>query len=402
MFLLQFQVPLSLCNYNFLLDLESKKKAFDMDCDRMKDHLSFNPFFDWMSWSQPDYLRLHLKRASLVADTFQQLAVCSDKALKKRLFVHFDGDAKITDVYKRDLFHHLFLELVSADSEMVMFNESKTLAWFPSNKISKEKNTQFLIFGRLCGLALYNQSIIHLPFPLALFKKLMDIDASLDDLAELSPSIGQSLQYVLDYEENVQDLDLYFTIDWDKTEVELDLQNPGKPVTNDNRQDFVDAYVHYVFNTSVQSAFEEFRRGFFQVCEESAVKLFRPEELRSVMVGSEHYDWTSFKQNTVYALEYHKEHPTILMLWEIFEELTEEQKKDFLWFLTGYRRAPIFGLGQVQMEVRMKLVSYRSMDEHFPESLTCHSILELPLYSSKDIMMERLTEAIRPETGFRN
>ncbi|XP_033824433.1 probable E3 ubiquitin-protein ligase HERC3 isoform X2 [Periophthalmus magnuspinnatus] len=399
-----FSEKLVLCNYKFLMDLPSKIIAFDLDCNwTKKEHQApqhFNPFFRWIPQSQPDFFYLKLKRASLVEDTFQQLATCSDNILRKPLMVHFDEDPKITDVYKRDLFHHLFLEIVSADSEMLVFNESQTLAWFPST-ISKKKKQRFFLFGKLCGLALYNQSIIHLPFPLALFKKLLDIEPCLDDLTELSPTVGKSLQYILDYDANVEDLDMYFTIDWDKTKVELDPSTPGKPVTNDNRQEFVDAYVHHVFTTSVQTAFKEFRRGFFQVCEPSTVQLFRPEELRGVMVGSENYDWAAFRQNTVYELQYHKGHPTIQMFWEVFEELSEEQKKDFLWFLTGYRRAPIFGLGQIQMKVRQKYLPHGGTNEHFPESLTCHSILELPLYSSKSVMRRRLTEAIQPETGFR-
>uniref|UniRef100_A0A3B5MV66 HECT domain-containing protein n=1 Tax=Xiphophorus couchianus TaxID=32473 RepID=A0A3B5MV66_9TELE len=40
-------------------------------------------------------------------------------------------------------------------------------------------------------------------------------------------------------------------------------------------------------------------------------------------------------------------------------------------------------------------------DEQFPESLTCHSILELPLYSTKEIMRERLTKALESKGGFR-
>lgn len=65
-----------------------------------------------------------------------------------------------------------------------------------------------------------------------------------------------------------------------------------------NRKEFVEAYVNHVFNTSVESAFEEFRRGFFQVCDQYAVQLFRPEELRGVLVGSEIYDWAMFKKVT--------------------------------------------------------------------------------------------------------
>lgn len=46
--------------------------------------------------------------------------------------VYFDGEPKITAVYKRDFFHHLCRDLVSAKSEMFMFNDAKTLVWFPS------------------------------------------------------------------------------------------------------------------------------------------------------------------------------------------------------------------------------------------------------------------------------
>ncbi|CAL9697113.1 unnamed protein product [Knipowitschia caucasica] len=399
--------PFVLCDYTFLMDLPSKKKVFDLDCTwtqaENQQHQSYlNWFFGLFTSPQPDLFHLRLKRESLVEDTFQQLAVCSKAELRKPLIVHFDGDSKNSLVYTRDLFHHLFLQLVSVDSELLVLNESQTLVWFPSQQLSKKKKQQFFLLGKLCGLALYNQCIIQLPFPLALFKKLLRLEPCLEDLTELSPSIGQSLQYVLNYEHDVEeDLHMYFTINWDKTEVELDPSNPGKPVTNGNRQEFVDAYVQHVFTTSVQRAFEEFRRGFFQVCEESTVQLFRPEELRGVMVGSQNYDWAIFKQGAVCDTPFYEDHPTILMFWEVFEELDEEQKKDFLWFLTGYRRAPVFGLGQIKMRIREKFVIDRCTDKHFPESLTCHSILDLPLYSSKEIMKDRVTEAIQSEAGFR-
>uniref|UniRef100_A0A8C4I5F5 HECT domain-containing protein n=1 Tax=Dicentrarchus labrax TaxID=13489 RepID=A0A8C4I5F5_DICLA len=41
-----------------------------------------------------------------------------------------------------------------------------------------------------------------------------------------------------------------------------------------------------------------------------------------------------------------------------------------------------------------------SYDQHSPESLTCHSILYLPLYSTKKIMRDKLTKALVPVNGF--
>lgn len=58
----------------------------------------------------------------------------------------------------------------------------------------------------------------------------------------------------------------------------------------------MDTYVNYAFNKSVEGVFEEFKRGFFKVCDVNMVDFFRPEELQVVMVGQDNYDWEVFKQ----------------------------------------------------------------------------------------------------------
>lgn len=58
----------------------------------------------------------------------------------------------------------------------------------------------------------------------------------------------------------------------------------------------MDAYVNHVFNTSVEGVFQEFKRGFFQVCEQDLVKIFKPEELQELLVGKDAYGWAQLKQ----------------------------------------------------------------------------------------------------------
>lgn len=62
---------------------------------------------------------------------------------------------------------------------------------FFSKMESSDNFQRYFVLGLLCGLAFYNNSIMGLPFPLALFKKLLDIRPSLDDFAELSPVEGR-------------------------------------------------------------------------------------------------------------------------------------------------------------------------------------------------------------------
>lgn len=63
-----------------------------------------------------------------------------------------------------------------------------------------------------------------------------------------------------------------------------------------NRKEFVDAYVNYAFNTSVDEVFQEFKQGFFKVCDWDLVQLFRPQELQGVLVGKDFHDWAKLKQ----------------------------------------------------------------------------------------------------------
>lgn len=63
-----------------------------------------------------------------------------------------------------------------------------------------------------------------------------------------------------------------------------------------HRKQFVAAFVNHAFNASVERVFEEFKRGFFKVCDMNLVDLFQPEQLQTVMVGQEDYDWEVFKQ----------------------------------------------------------------------------------------------------------
>lgn len=63
-----------------------------------------------------------------------------------------------------------------------------------------------------------------------------------------------------------------------------------------NRREFVDAFVNFVFNTSVEVVFYEFKRGFFQVCDRDLVRHFTPEELQETLVGKDFCDWEKLKQ----------------------------------------------------------------------------------------------------------
>ncbi|KAM4627974.1 putative E3 ubiquitin-protein ligase HERC4 isoform 2-T2 [Polymixia lowei] len=400
--------PAIFCRYPFVFNLCCKMAVFNISSfiSKKEHHLLHELALMWPAenlakdpGSPPaPIFQLKLRRPHLVEDTFRQLGAADHCAFQRELVVQFVEDVNLTDVNKRDFFFHVFDELMAPESAMFMYNESQTLAWFPVKPRVEEKS--YFLFGVLCGMALYNHNIIHLPFPLALFKKLVNVKPSLDDMMEFEPVVGESLRYILeDYTSNdVEKTD--FPMTWDGKEVEVEPKGSSKLVTSSNKKEFVDTIVNHCFNKSVERVFDAFRRGFFKVCDIDVVEFFQPEELQGVMVGQENYDWDVLKKNTVYEGEYHATHPNIVTFWEVFEELTADQKREFLLFLTGCDRVPILGMDTIRMKVAV--LPY-STELHFPESLTCHSLLLLPIYKrypAKRTLQNRLVEAISHKRGF--
>ncbi|KAK5898983.1 hypothetical protein CesoFtcFv8_008507 [Champsocephalus esox] len=390
--------PLILCSFPSVMDLESKKYVFDLNAQFTKIKERFRIIGEFgFSTPQDLHFVVEVRRGSVLKDTFEHLAFTNPRDFKTPLMVYYDGNLPGWNDfygYVKDFFYEVFHEMVSAETGMFMYNDSKTLAWFPSKAAPEDQ--RYLHFGVLCGLALYNQCIIHLPFPLALFKKLLGVRPSLGDMMEFRPGVGEGLKNILeDYtDDEIEILNIDFSINWDGTNVDLDPHNPEKPLTGQNKKEYVEAYVNHAFNTSVEGVFQEFKRGFFQVCDQDLVKLFRPRELQDVLVGKDFNDWARLKQVTVYAGEYTTPlHPTIQMFWEVFDDLTEDQKKAFLRFVTGFERVPILDLEKFKMTIRDPEVQ-GPPDQFYPNAHTCSSDLELPLYSTKEIMQTRLTEAL--------
>lgn len=62
------------------------------------------------------------------------------------------------------------------------------------------------------------------------------------------------------------------------------------------RQEFVSAYVDYIFNRSVASLFEAFAAGFHKVCGGKVLLLFQPSELQAMVIGNTNYDWKELEK----------------------------------------------------------------------------------------------------------
>jgi hypothetical protein len=133
------------------------------------------------------------------------------------------------------------------------------------------------------------------------------------------------------FQVDVQSFDHVYTCD-------LKPMGAKTQLTNDNRLEFVDLYTNFVLGKSVEKQFNAFREGFQLVCQDSAIKIFRPEEVEQLICGSSDLDFDALETSTVYDGGWTKESDIIKYFWEIVHSFSYEEKKKLLFFATGSDR----------------------------------------------------------------
>ena len=254
------------------------------------------------------FLNLYVSRENLVHDTLAQLHnVPFKEHFKKPLKVEFLGEqAEDAGGVRKEFFLLLLKELLDPKYGMFKSYEETRTIWFDPK--SFEEDSMFYLIGITCGLAIYNHTIINLPFPLALYKKLLGTKKKLgiEDLAQLSPSTAKGLKDLLEYEgDDVEDvfcLDFTATVSFFGESETRPLKKDGHKiaVTNQNKIEYVDLYCDFILNESVKDKFRAFERGFSDVCLGPVMELFHPHELMALVVGNENYDWNELEANAEY------------------------------------------------------------------------------------------------------
>lgn len=373
---------------------------------RMYGERRLTAFYSMMQGRETrPFLELKVRRDHIIEDALVRLEIIAmenPSDLKKQLVVEFDGEQGVDEGGISKEFFQLFLEeIFNADIGMFTYDEDTKLFWF--NPSSLENDAQYTLIGLVLGLAIYNNCILDVHFPMVVYRKLMGKKGTYLDLSDLNPVLYKSLKDLLEYTGNVQD-DLTLTFQISHTDLFgnpmlYDLKENGDqiPVTKENRQEFVELYSDYILNKSVECQFKAFKKGFQMVTKESPLKyLYRPEELELLICGSRKLDFEALEKTTAYDGGYNKDSQMIKDFWEIIHSFNEEQKRLFLQFTTGTDRAPVGGLAKLKMII----VKNGSDTDRLPTSHTCFNALLLPEYSSKEKLKERLLKAITYAKGF--
>ncbi|EDW73471.1 uncharacterized protein Dwil_GK16632 [Drosophila willistoni] len=354
---------------------------------------------------RPD-LKLNVRRDQLINDALvglELVAMSNPKDLKKQLVVEFVGEQGIDEGgVSKEFFQLIVEEIFNPAFGMFVQQEETNNMWF--NATPFENGAQFTLIGIIIGLAIYNNVILAVNFPMVVYRKLMGYRGTFYDLSDWSPMLYKSLKSMLDYQgQDMEEVfDQTFRISYSNVfgeMVEHDLVPNGKDLTvgQHNKKLFVNLYADFLLNTNIKQQFNSFRKGFEMVTDESPLKLlFRPEEIEMLVCGSQEFDFVELEQSTEYEGGYTKETQIVQDFWSIVHGMPNESKRKLLEFTTGSARVPVGGLKCL----RLLITRHGPDSDRLPTSHTCFNVLLLPEYSSKEKLEERLLKAINYSKGF--
>ncbi|OLL24990.1 putative E3 ubiquitin-protein ligase mug30 [Neolecta irregularis DAH-3] len=393
----------SFCQYPFLLSIGSKISIMEYDAKRQMELKAREAFFTTLFQRRAvhPHLLLKVRRSCIIEDSLAQLGR-NEMEIKKGLRIEFIGEDGVdAGGLRKEWFLLLCRQIFDPQYGMFTRDEDACYCWF--NPFTFEVSDNFYLLGLVLGLAMYNSTILDIPLPLAMYKKLLGQPCSLDDLLDIRPGLARGLKQLLEYEGDVETM---FCRDFiGELEVfEMVERHPlcpggeSIPVTNENRRDYAEKYVVFLLDTSIAKQFEPFKRGFYHVCGGNALSLFRPEEIQALVIGSpDPLNVLDLCAVATYDGTLNPEKESVISwFWSFWSNVEAAYQRKILSFITGSDRIP--ATGSANMMFKISILGDDS--NRLPIAHTCFNQICLYRYRTLGKFESKFRDAVDGSQGF--
>jgi hypothetical protein len=280
---------------------------------------------------------------------------------------------------------------------------------YPPNKpISDELKKQYQFIGQLMGMAIRKKHYLNFKFPLLLWKQLLKESITIEDIQAIdlqSFTIINELEKYIEQtisNDDIKDIfssiisELHFEVISSNGETyELIPDGMNIQITSENLKQYSNCYRQYRLN-EFHRQIEFIRQGLCSIVPFYFLSLFTPNELEEAVCGKGQIDIELLKRNTQYNYIDNQDTPYIQRFWIVIGQMfNEEQKKLFLTFVWGRNTLPSRDQDfTMKFTINQYSIDDGDVDKVLPRSHTCAFALDLPEYSTTEIMYERLNYAI--------
>lgn len=352
--------------------------------------------------------KILIKRDQIFSDAFNEFMRHSPDQLKRRLMIEFVGEEGLDyGGISREFFFLLSHEMFNPF--YCLFERSShdnyTLQINPLSGVNSEHLNYFKFIGRVLGIAVFHQRFLDVYFVHSFYKMVLGKKTSLQDMESIDTEFYRSLVWML--ENDITDiLDLTMTVEDHRFGeiVTIELIPDGKniSVTEDNKKQYVELVSDWKISKCVQDQIEALSTGFYEIISHELVSVFDEREMEFLIGGITDIDVDDWERNTCYR-GYTEHDKVIQLFWKAVRSFSSEMKARLLQFATGTSRVPVNGFkelhgsdGPRRFTIDKKSGSINAL----PVAHTCFNRIDLPEYTSIEMLTAKLTLAIEETMGF--
>ncbi|XP_048323503.2 E3 ubiquitin-protein ligase UPL1 isoform X3 [Ziziphus jujuba] len=353
-------------------------------------------------------LRISVRRAYVLEDSYNQLRMRPNQDLKGRLNVQFQGEEGI-DAGGLTREWYQLLSRVIFDKGALLFTTVGNNATFqpnPNSVYQTEHLSYFKFVGRVVAKALFDGQLLDVYFTRSFYKHILDVKVTYHDIEAVDPDYYKNLKWML--ENDVSDIpDLTFSMDADEekhilyeknqvTDYELKPGGRNIRVTEETKHEYVDLVADHILTNAIRPQITSFLDGFNELVPRELISIFNDKELELLISGLPEIDLDDLKANTEYT-GYTAASSVVQWFWEVVKGFNKEDMARLLQFVTGTSKVPLEGFKALQGisgPQRFQIHKAYGAPDRLPSAHTCFNQLDLPEYTSKEQLHERLLLAI--------
>lgn len=354
-------------------------------------------------------IRLVVRRDHLLSDSIRAVMALSRADMRKRWRIEFFGEPAIdAGGVMREFFQMISNFMFNPDMGLWLpsVNNQTCMRINPASDIScpDDHLIYFRFLGRILGRALFDRQLIDGHMVRYLYKHILGWPITFDDLREQDEEYFQSLRHFTTMsEEEISSLCLDFTLAEETLGVRRDIElvEGGRDieVTKNNLPEYLEAILKYRTLDRTKPQITELLLGFYDVIPEPALTVFDPNELELILCGLPTIDIDDWEANTIYSGNCSVDNDVVRWLWEIVRnDFDQEMRARLLQFVTGTSGVPSHGFSVLQgNDGNIKKFSIHGVDRKtyvYPRAHTCFNRIDLPNYSTKEELLEKLKTAV--------
>lgn len=352
--------------------------------------------------------KIRIRRDQVFSDAFNEFMRHSPDQLKRRLMIEFVGEEGLDyGGVSREFFFLLSHEMFNPFYCLFerSSHDSYTLQINPLSGVNSEHLNYFKFIGRALGVAVFHQRFLDVYFVHSFYKMILAKKTSLQDMESIDAEFYRSLVWML--ENDITDvLDLTMTIEDHRFGeiIIIELLPDGKNilVTEENKKQYVELVSEWKISKRVQDQISALSDGFYEIVPRELASVFDEREMEFLIGGISDIDVDDWERSTCYR-GYTENDKVIQLFWKAVRSFSSEMKARLLQFATGTSRVPVNGFKDLQGSDgprRFTIDKKTGSINALPVAHTCFNRIDLPEYTSLEMLTAKLTLAIEETMGF--